>query len=334
MKDNKKYIKFIVIISIILICVILSLFSKNETPTNKLPTNTQEKPLYENISIDRSKLNILYLNVGQADSTLIVLGEAVMLIDAGDPSDGYYISKFLKAQGIEKIDYLIETHEDEDHSGEINKIVNDFNISNIYMPKSAINKSNISNPERIKIFEDLENVYKFDKATWKVLNVDNSEEVKEDDINNTSIVIQLEYGNTKYLFMGDCEESVEKQLLQQEKLEKIDVLKVGHHGSNGSSSEEFLEKIHPQYSIISVNNAEYKKHPDARTLNRLEKIQSTIYRTDINGTVWITSDGTKANLEINCLDININGANRVISFVESKKYALYFTIFPSSSTTV
>lgn len=253
--------------------------------------NAKTWKLYKNIEINDNELNILYLNVGQADSTLITMGEDVMLIDVGDKSDGDYIVEFLKAQGIEEIDYLIETH-----SGGMEKIVQNLDVCNVYMPQSAI---------------------------------------KESEDNDTSIVIQLNYKDNKFLFMGDATSKVEKQLLNKEVLEKIDVLKVGHHGSNTSSSEKFLNVILPTYSIISVNNSEYSKHPSENTIERLNAINSKIYRTDVNGTIWITSNGT--SIEIEELDINLNGNNKqAIILLEDRKYSLIFysKILPFSSTTV
>lgn len=309
-KNNK--LKPILGISLFIIIIIFAIYLQFFNTDN----------LYENLNTDKSKLNIFYLNVGQADSTLIMMGEEVMLIDAGDKSDGQYISQFLQAQGINEIDYLIETHSDDDHSGGIKHIVDNFIVENIYMPKSAISESEISDLSKIQIFPDLNKEYNFDKARWKVLSVNNSEEISEGDDNNTSIVIQLNYENTKYLFMGDAETKIENQLISAGKLEKVDILKVSHHGSNYSSSEKFLEKVKPTYSIISVNNSEYKKHPDTRTLQRLQDIKSKIYRTDKNGTIWVISDGT--NIEVKELDINLNGANRVAILLENRKYSLIF----------
>lgn len=330
MPKRENYIKYICLIVLILICIILSSFYKTEDIAN-----VEEQLLYKNIGINDNELNILYLNVGQADTTLITMGEDVMLIDAGDKSDGDYIVEFLKAQGIEEIDYLIETHSDDDHSGGMEKIVQNLDVCNVYMPQSAIKESEIKDNINIKAFSDLEQIYNLGNATWKVLSVDNSEEVKESEDNDTSIVIQLNYKDNKFLFMGDATSKVEKQLLNKEVLEKIDVLKVGHHGSNTSSSEKFLNVILPTYSIISVNNSEYSKHPSENTIKRLNAINSKIYRTDVNGTIWITSNGT--SIEIEELDINLNGNNKqAIILLEDRKYSLifYFKILPFSSTTV
>lgn len=254
MKKYNNKSKIILGIILLIIIILCSIFIENSNidTTNH---NVKENNLYSNLNIDKSKLNIFYLNVGQADSTLIIMGEDVILIDAGDKSDGKNIVNFLKSQNIDEIDYLIETHSDDDHSGGIERIVHNLNVKQIYMPKSAILKSEIKDEVSINIFSDLEQIYNLEKATWKVLSVNNSETVSENKDNDTSIVIQLNYENNKFLFMGDATSSVEKQLLNKNKLEKIDVLKVGHHGSNSSSSQNFLNTILPTYSIISVNNS-------------------------------------------------------------------------------
>lgn len=113
--------------------------------------------------------------------------------------------------------------------------------------------------------------------------------------------------------------------MNNNKLGKIDVLEVGHHGSNSSLSEKFLNTVLPKYSIISVNNSEYSKHPSENTIERLNSIHSEIYRTDVNGTIWITSDGI--TIEIEKLDINLNGNNKqAIILLEDRKYSLIFLL--------
>ena len=316
--SKSKIVLGIILAIIILLCAIYVEFSNSNNNFEEKPNN-----IYSNLNIDKSKLNIFYLNVGQADSTLITMGEDVMLIDAGNKLDGDNIVQFLKAQGIEEIDYLIETHSDDDHSGGMEKIVQNLDVLNVYMPQNAIAESQIKDNTNIKVFSDLEQIYNLGNATWKVLSVDNSEEVKESGDNDTSIVIQLNYKDNKFLFMGDATNKVEKQLLNKEILEKVDVLKVGHHGSNTSSSENFLNVILPTYSIISVNNSEYSKHPSENTIERLNSINSKIYRTDVNGTIWITSDGI--TIEIEKLDINLNGNKKqAIILLEDRKYSLIF----------
>ncbi len=314
MKKNTKQKLIVGVIILLLVLILCGIY----TQWNSKVSNYK----YDDININSDELNIFYFNVGQADCTLITMEDEVMLIDAGNKSDGKYIVEFLRAQGISKIDYLIETHSDDDHSGGIRTIVKNLEITNVYMPQSAIEKSDIQDEIDISIFSDLEQTYTLGKADWKVLSVNNSTNIKESEDNDTSIVIQLNYGNNKFLFMGDATSKVEKRLINNNQLEKIDVLKVGHHGSNSSSSQNFLDVILPIYSIISVNHLEYSKHPDERTIARLNTINSKIYRTDKNGTIWITSNGT--NIEIKELDINVNGNNREAIILEDRRYSLIF----------
>lgn len=213
---------------------------------------------YDNLNINKEELNIFYLNVGQADSTLITINGYTMLIDSGNASDGYYIVEFLKAQNIDKIDYFILTHYDEDHIGGAYKILEELEIGILYMPNNfsttdtyqellqSIEENNINSDTNLKASN--ETTYSLGEAYWKVLSSDN----EATNINDSSIVIELYYGDINYLFMGDATTKVEKNtdILWDE----VTVLKVAHHGSDTSTSQEFLDKINPKYAIISVRN--------------------------------------------------------------------------------
>ena len=176
-----------------------------------------------------------------------------MLIDSGNEQDGYYIVQFLKAQNIKKIDYFILTHFDEDHIGGAYKILEELEIGILYMPAnsnqtktyeklmSAIEKNNINKNTSLKATKDIK--YSLGNANWEVLNINDGY-----DLNDSSIVIELDYKNTKYLFMGDATTKIENQI----EWDDVDVLKVAHHGSDSSTSQRFLEQITPQYAIISV----------------------------------------------------------------------------------
>lgn len=139
-KNNNKsrIILGIILLIIIIVCAIYVEFTTNKD--NNITSNGTSN-LYESLNIDTSKLNIFYLNVGQADATLITIGKEVMLIDSGNKTDGPYITQFLKAQGINKINYLIETHSDSDHSGGMSTIVENFEITKMYMPQNVIASS-------------------------------------------------------------------------------------------------------------------------------------------------------------------------------------------------
>lgn len=307
---NNKFRLIVSTISIILIIIILIFIS------SKYFDNSYKSKYYTDIGIEKNLLNIMYFNVGQADSTLITLNGVTVLIDSGNDSDGYYIADFLKEQKITKIDYLIGTHIDEDHIGGMDEIINKIEVAKLYIPKynesdnkeyNEIKTSLINNKNKNLQISELNQDDEFDVdiAKCKVL----SAKKDTSDINDTSIVLLLNYINTNYLFMGDASEKVEATI----SIENIDVLKAGHHGSNSSTSSNFLNKIKPQYAIISVESSnKYKNLPSKEVLERLKNIKAQIYRTDTNGTIWLTSDGN--NINVNIIDINLNGANRKVSY--------------------
>ncbi len=303
--DKSKLILGIILLVIIIICAIF-------TSNNNLNKNN----LYSNINIDNSKLNIFYFNVGQADSSLVMYNGKTILIDAGNTSDEEELLKFIKAKGIQQIDYLIGTHIHEDHIGGMAYIINNFTVERIVMPYNekdnskfynnvtdAIDGKNLS----IEIVKETDKFNLADNLEFEILYVDNTEPSEP---NNASIVAQLTYGEQEYLFMGDAEEEAENKLLNEGILDDIDVLKVGHHGSDTSTTENFINKVLPESSIISVQEGvKYDDMPDENVINRLEN-KSKVYRTDIDGTIWLVSDG-KNNTITTLKDLNLNGANKV-----------------------
>lgn len=257
-------------------------------------------------NFEENKLNIIFFYVGQADSTLIKLGDNVMLIDAGNNDDGKNISNYLKALGIEKINYLIGTHSDEDHIGGLDDIINEFEIERLFMSEVGKDVQNYKNIEEVSKLKNItiENakrgdIFEFGDATFEVMMALKGEDISD---NNSSIVLKLSYGKTSYLFMGDGEREVE----EARNWDKVNVLKVGHHGSNTSSSEDFLKQISPDIAVIEVGKDNSYNLPSSKALSRLEKIGAKIYRTDSNtSSFWLLSDGEK--IEIKELKVNLDG---------------------------
>ena len=277
------------------------------TPVAAVKENVEIKEsVSENINIENEKLNIIFFDVGQADSVLIISNGQTMLIDSGNSKDGEALINGIVALNISKIDYLIGTHIHEDHIGSMSKIVDSFEIGKIYLPYNttstssyyeklltSISKKELSIEEAV-----VDDEFKVGNANCKIMSVDNKEPENQ---NLASIVIQMEYGDLKYLFMGDSEEENE----EARTWEDIDVLKVGHHGSNTSSSEEFLNQVLPEISVISVGEGNSYKLPKENILKRLENINSKIYRTDLDGTILLTSDGIENS--ITKKDISFDG---------------------------
>ncbi len=270
---------------------------------------------------------------------LVMYEGKTILIDAGNISDGKEILKFLNAKGIQQIDYLIGTHIHEDHIGGVSDIVNNINIGKIFMPynekedanfykkvKRDIEKNNlVLQPIKANDIFNINN-----ELSFEILYIDNTEPVEP---NNASIVIQLEYGTQKYLFMGDAEKEVESKLLKEGILEDVDVLKVGHHGSNTSSTEDFINKTSPEISIISVKEGSYNNVPSNEVIERLGKNNNCVYRTDTNGTIWLVSDGV-TNTVILLEKLNLDGANKLGMRVYFKYALFYYKTCPFLSTTL
>lgn len=257
--------------------------------------NTQNEQQVEFVA--QEDLLIDYIDVGQADSILIRNQDKVMLIDAGTNEAGETVVNYLENLGITKIDYLIGTHPHEDHIGGLDDVINKFDIGQIYMPKIETTTKTFED-----VLEAIENknltVTAPNKGDEIVLGQATGEFMTEpildkDNLNVSSLVFRLEFGNNSFLFMGDAEEENEKTISWP----RTDVLKVGHHGSSTSSSEEFLKQVQPQYAIIMVGEDNSYGLPTQETINKLNTIGSTIYRTDENGTIQLTSDGNTIEIK-------------------------------------
>lgn len=252
-------------------------------------------------------LEIYYFDVGEADSTLIRYKEYNVLIDAGNTVDGKKLSKYLKSIGVNDIDMAFVTHAHEDHIGGMQWIVYKLDVGEVYMPdhyaewKSYENLMNATKQENVPIIEpEINDEFVLDDALLKVLWIGHSE-----DYNENSIVLRLEYKNTSYLFMADAESDVENNILESNI--KSDVLKVGHHGSKYASSANFLYKVKPKYAVISVGKDNEYGHPHDVVLDKLEKLNTTIYRTDLNHTIHLSSDGD--NIKFDFIKTDVNGGD-------------------------
>ena len=248
---------------------------------------------YRQITYD-GNLHIYYLDVGQADSTFILLpnGEN-MLIDAGTKDNGKDIVNVLDTLGVNNIDYLVGTHPHTDHIGGMQQVIENFDIGKIYMPKASSNTATYKNLlQSIK-----KNGYTITtaKAGVEILYDDSLSATivapnssTYDDLNNYSAIIKLTYGLISFIFAADAEKLSEDEIRTNI---KCDVLKVGHHGSSTSTSKNFLKKTEPEYAIISCGANNDYGHPHKEVIQRLNNAGISTYRTDLNGTIEAISDG-------------------------------------------
>lgn len=261
-------------------------------------TQSAEPPIQTESAAEEpcaGQLTAHYIDVGQGDCEFIELpNNETMLIDAGDSGSGPEITAYIKNLGYDTINYLVATHPHADHIGGMSYVIKNLNIVHMYMPEKSTNTKTFENLLQTILDMNIK-VEKAESGTV-ILNTENlkidilapdSEQYKN--LNNYSAVIKMDYKNTSFLFMGDAEKEVEEKLPNKEI--QTDVLKVGHHGSDTSSTAAFLEKVSPKYAVISCGKNNRYGHPDSITLQNLESVGSVILRTDLDGTIIIRSDG-------------------------------------------
>lgn len=236
-----------------------------------------------------SNFEVVMFEVGEADCHLIKYpyNKNTILIDTG--KNEYKIKNevipYLKSIGIKKIDYLIITHGDEDHIGGSITLINNFQVKNVVLNKGTftdLEKELIKNLNKKKIPYQI-NISKINLSNHTIYLLNNT---KYNNENDNSIITYFTYQKYKFLYMGDASITTEDNLLENYNLNNISILKVGHHGSNTSSSKDFISQINPSISLISVGENNIYHHPNKEVINNLSK--SRIYRTDINNMVKLT----------------------------------------------
>ncbi len=240
-----------------------------------------------------------YIDVGQGDSEFIEFPDGkTMLIDAGTDKYGETVTDYIKNLGYSKIDYLVGTHPHADHIGGMADVVNAFDIGSIYMPNASTNTKTFEN--LLEAIQDKGMTINTAKAGMNIVFSEEEEysadilaPIKDeyDDLNNYSVVIKITYGDSEFLYMGDAEKEVEVELLESGTDVKADVIKAGHHGSNTSSSSDFVKAVGADYVIFSAGKDNDYGHPHPQIIKRWENVGAEIYRTDEDGTVVISSDG-------------------------------------------
>lgn len=253
----------------------------------------------ENNQTDPNKMIVHYIDVGQGDSILIQVNNKNLLIDAGPNSDKNKLLNYLSASNLDKLDYVIATHPHEDHIGNMDEIINNYNVLAFYSPKvQTTTKTFEKMIDSLKAKNLKINVIK--KGTDSINLGENTKVTvlsptkdSYEDLNDYSPVMKIEYGKTSFLFTGDAQKDIEKEILASNEDISANILKVGHHGSSTSTTKDFLNKVNPSMAVISVGSDNKYNHPNDDALKRLKENKVTVYRTDNDGTVVLSSDGSK-----------------------------------------
>lgn len=276
-------------------------FKEDNQDNNNSNEDEKDKELIVDDNKEESnKIKIHYLDVGQGDSIFIELpNNSTMLIDAGESSKGLIVANYIKKLNYSKIDYLVGTHPHTDHIGGLSYIINNFDIGKIYMPKALSttktyeNLLNTISSKGLKITTAKAGVNIIDEDNLKVDIIAPNKD-SYNDLNNYSAVIKITYQQKKFLFMGDAEIESENEITTDV---SADVIKIGHHGSDTSSGKSFVDKVNAKYAIIMVGNNNKYNHPYQTIIDRWTSTGTTIYRTDLNGTIVLTSDGNTIDIK-------------------------------------
>lgn len=246
-------------------------------------------------------LMVTWLDVGQGDAAVIQCGGQSMLIDGGKPEKSSYIYAWLQQHGLSYLDVIVATHVDADHIGGLSGALNYASVGTAYCPVTT------------GTTETFQSFVKYLAQRGKQITVPTAGETfalggaqvqilgplhRAEDSNDNSIVLKVSFGATSFLFTGDAERAEEQDLLNAGVNLQSTVLKVGHHGSDTSTSYPFLRAVAPQYAVISVGAGNSYGHPTEAVLSRLRDAGVTTFRTDMQGEITAVSDGQTVNFSV------------------------------------
>lgn len=260
----------------------------------------------EEYDIPEGTIEYHFIDVGQGDAELILVDGKAILIDTSTAKERDKLVSYIDKLGIKEFEYIVLTHPDEDHIGSADHIINNYKINNVILsPKehtTATYERMIEAIEAKAESGEIKEVINPQDMLGESIMVGELElkmlgpigEFSKTDMNNPSVVMMARWGNTKVLFTGDAETKAEERIIERFGNElKCDVLKLGHHGSHSSTWESgLLDYAKPSIGIISCGKDNKYGHPHTEALDALAEYNVTVYRTDIDGTIVLVSDGT------------------------------------------
>ena len=242
-----------------------------------------------------SSFTVNFIDVGQALSVLVTCDGQSMLYDGGNVADGSLVVSYLQSAGVSRLEYVICSHAHEDHVGGLAAVLAKFPAGHVYAPVTENDtqcfQDFVKYTQQQGLSVEIPPVgtsWQLGSATVQVI----GPVAQYDDTNDTSLVVRVDYGSTSLLLTGDMEQKAEDDLVASGAPLDADILQVGHHGSETSTGYVFLNAVLPEVAVISVGAGNSYGHPSENTLSRLRDAGADVWRTDLAGTVTITSDGT------------------------------------------
>ena len=235
-----------------------------------------------------------FIDVGQALSVLVECDGQYMLYDGGNVDDGSLVVSYLQSQGVEQLEYVFCSHAHEDHVGGLAAALAYFPAYHVYSPVTEASTKCFKDFVKYTQQQGLQVEVPAVGTTWPLggATVTMVGPVAQySDTNDTSIVLRIEYGSTSFLLTGDMEKTAETDLVNSGVNLRADVLQVGHHGSSTSTGYLFLNSVLPEKAVISCGVNNKYGHPHEETLSILRDAGVDVYRTDLQGTITIGSDG-------------------------------------------
>lgn len=259
------------------------------------------------------ELVIHFMDVDQADCMLLIAGDTTVMIDGGNTPTNWDVLAYLRRFGVDQIDLMVNTHPHGDHAGGLPTVLSNIPTEQVWYSDSTYDVPvynsflQIISQKGIKLSHpEPGTVYASDGLTITVLGPTNPGNSYED-LNDSSLVLMVQYGQRKFLFTGDMEAYAERELVNSQFSLKADVLKVGHHGSYSSTSLEFLNEVDPDYGVISCGRDNEYGHPHDAPVNRLNRAGVELYRTDLMGSVVLVTDGNDLVFFLETANTELNG---------------------------
>lgn len=306
-RNYKKYTKVLLVLLVMMIYTFITTTPEGkdlanrlrgrDPETNQVENTDKEKPGSESGTNEEviGNMTVHFFDVRQADAVLFQVDGQTLLYDAGDIGTRHQLVEEIKSLGVTKLDYVVASHPHADHIGGMSEVIEAFDIGQVIMSPRMHTTKLYERVLDAMIAKDLKahapkpgEEFKLGNATVTMLTP--FDEVKGKNLNNWSVGIKVAYGETSFVLTGDAEVTSERLIAGTGLALEADVFKAGHHGSNTSNSKELLDKVTPDYVVISVGAGNKYNHPDKEAMDMFAEYTSEVYRTDLSGTIKLTAD--------------------------------------------